>query len=48
MIMALGSDLPLKLKKQGSGDLPLEIAQYKDSIVSCNANDVFATIKIIL
>lgn len=48
MAKAIGSDLPLKLKKQGSGDLPLEIAQYKDSIVSCDANDVFATIKITL
>jgi hypothetical protein len=44
----LGSDLPAKLKKYGSGDLPEEVSEYKDSTVSCKANDVFATIKIIL
>ncbi len=47
-VTALGSDLPQKLKKQGSGDLPAEIQEYKDDTVSCKANDVFATIKISL
>ncbi len=44
----LGNDLPAKLKKVGSGDLPKELAEFKDSIVSYKANDVFATIKITL
>jgi hypothetical protein len=47
-VTALGSGLPAKLKKYGSGDLPKEVAGYKDDTVSCKANDVFAAIKIIL
>lgn len=46
IITALGSKLPADLKKNGSGDLPLEVRHYKSAIVSCSANDVFATIKI--
>jgi hypothetical protein len=44
----LGSDLPTRLKKHGSGDLPKEVTQYKDAVVSCNANDALATIRITL
>jgi hypothetical protein len=47
-ITALGSDLPARLKKEGSGDLPKDAAEYKDDTVSCKANDVFAAIKIAL
>lgn len=47
-ITALGSDLPAKLKKHGSGDLPTYVVEYKDSLLSYKANDVFATIKITL
>ncbi len=46
LVTALGSKLPADLKKNGSGDLPLEVRQYKSDIVTCSANDVFATIKI--
>lgn len=45
-VTALGSDLPAKLKKNGSGTLPREVTEYKDSALSCKANDAFATIKI--
>lgn len=48
MAKAMGSNLPAKLKKHGSSEIPVEITQYKDNIVSCDANDVFATIKITL
>lgn len=47
-LTSLGSDLPAKLKKYGSGDVPKDVAEYKDTIISCKANDVFATIKITL
>jgi len=47
-IEALGSELPAKLKKYGSGDLPKNVLEYKDNVVSCKANDVFATVKITL
>ncbi|MDJ0364886.1 DUF6138 family protein [Hymenobacter sp. H14-R3] len=46
MVTALGSDEVAKLKKFGSGTLPLEVTDYKDASVSCVANDAFATIKI--
>ncbi|MDR2906297.1 MAG: DUF6138 family protein [Helicobacteraceae bacterium] len=47
-VSALGSDLPAKLKRRGSGALPLELAEYKDAALSCKANDVFATVRITL
>ena len=47
-ITVLGSNLPAKLKKHGSGDIPNEILEYKDKGLSCKANDAFATIKIIM
>lgn len=47
-IGALGSDLPARLKKHGSGDLPKEVLECKDDILSCKANDAFATIRIAL
>ncbi|MCL2378715.1 MAG: DUF6138 family protein [Defluviitaleaceae bacterium] len=45
-VTALGSDLPAKLKKHGSGHMPKEITEYKSAALSCKANDAFATIKI--
>ena len=45
-VTALGSDLPARLKKNGSGTLPKEITEYKDDTLSCKANDSFATVKI--
>ena len=47
-LTALGSDEPAKMKKYGSGTLPKEVTEYKDSAVSCKANDAFATVKITL
>jgi hypothetical protein len=46
IVTALGSDLPAKLKKDGSRTLPKYVTEYKDAEVSCKANDAFATIKI--
>lgn len=45
-LTCLGSDLPKKLKAKGSGNLPKQVTEYKDSEVTCKANDVFATINI--
>ncbi|MDR3353718.1 MAG: DUF6138 family protein [Synergistaceae bacterium] len=47
-VTALGSDLPKKMKRHGSGDLPRDVTEYKDAEVSCYANDAFATVKIAL
>ena len=47
-ITALGSDLPAKMKKYGSGDMPKELLEYKNATLSCKANDAFATIKFTL
>jgi len=47
-VTTLGSKLPTQLKKFGSGELPKEITEYKDDVLSCKANDVFGTVKIIL
>lgn len=45
-VTALGSRLPQKMKKHGSGRLPQALAETKTKAYSCVANDVFATIKI--
>lgn len=45
-VTILGSDLPQKLKKSGSGELPAALSEYKEGEVCCRANDAFATIKI--
>ena len=46
LVTALGSKLPAKIKKNGSGSMPKEIAECKTEEFSCIANDAFATIKI--
>ncbi|MCL2149068.1 MAG: DUF6138 family protein [Methanomassiliicoccaceae archaeon] len=46
IVAALGSDIPERMKKHGSGDMPLELLELKGTGVSCKANDAFATIKI--
>lgn len=46
MVKELGSDEVEELKKNGSGQLPKTLTEYKDQQVSCIANDVFTTIKI--
>jgi hypothetical protein len=48
LVTALGSSLPAKLKKYGSGALPKELSIYRDGDVTAKANDAFATIKITL
>ena len=47
-VTALGSNFPALLKKNGSGDLPKEVIEYTDDLVSCKANDAFADIKIVV
>ncbi|MDR2529279.1 MAG: DUF6138 family protein [Synergistaceae bacterium] len=46
IVAALGSDLPAKMKKNGSGTLPRDMTEYKSEKVFCKANDAFATVKI--
>lgn len=45
-VTELGSDLPARMKKYGSGNMPKEILEYKGETISCKANDAFATIKV--
>ncbi|MDR2522682.1 MAG: DUF6138 family protein [Synergistaceae bacterium] len=47
-VTRLGSDLPARLKEQGSGELPKEVTDYEDEEVSCKANDVSAVIRIVV
>jgi len=47
-LATLGSDLPAKMKKHGSGDMSKELLEYKNTTLSCKANDAFATIKFTL
>jgi hypothetical protein len=46
IVTELGSDEVEKLKKFGTGKLPKELTNYKDSDFTAKANDVFATINI--
>jgi len=46
MVTALGSKEVSQLKKVGTGNLPKEIIEYKDSSLTFKANDAFGTIKI--
>jgi len=46
VVTALGSDEVEKLKKNGTGKLPKELTDYKDSDFTGKANDVFATLNI--
>jgi hypothetical protein len=48
IVTALGCDRPKELKKNGTGMIPQDVAEYKNENVSCKANDAFGTIKIIL
>lgn len=47
-VTTLGSKLPAQLKKNGSGELPKDVTEYKNDTLSCKANDVFGTIRISL
>lgn len=46
VVTALGSDEVEQLKKNGTGKLSKELTEYKDSDLTCKANDVFATLNI--
>ncbi|MCR4031964.1 MULTISPECIES: DUF6138 family protein [Flavobacterium] len=46
MVTELGSNEVAELKKNGTGELPKEFTEYKDSDLTAKANDVFATIEI--
>lgn len=45
-VTRLGSDLPARLKKHGSGDLPPELATFRGEGVKATANDAFAIVRI--
>ncbi|MCL1991788.1 MAG: DUF6138 family protein, partial [Spirochaetes bacterium] len=45
-VTAMGSGLPDRMKKHGSGEMPKELLSCEDAGLSCKANDAFATIKI--
>jgi hypothetical protein len=47
-VSELGSNLPAHMKKYGSGDIPKETLEHKDATFSFKANDVFATIRIVI
>lgn len=40
-----GSDLPQRLKKEGSGELPRELASIRTPELNASANDILATIR---
>ncbi|MFK4761899.1 DUF6138 family protein [Microbacterium sp. ZW T5_45] len=42
----LGSDLPARLKKHGTGTLPRELAEFRGEGVTAKANDALAVIRI--
>ncbi|WP_281232971.1 DUF6138 family protein [Flavobacterium gelatinilyticum] len=46
IVTQLGSDEVQRLKKNGTGKLPKELIEYKDSDLTAKANDVFAKISI--
>jgi len=47
-VSALGSDLPGRLKKHGSGDLPADLARLQTDDVTITANDAVAVIRIVI
>lgn len=47
-VTALGSRLPVQLKKFGSGDLPVELASFRGDGVSAKANDALAVVRIVV
>ncbi len=47
-VTQLGSDLPARLKKHGTGELPAELAEFRAPGVTATANDALAVIRITL
>ncbi|QRY64453.1 hypothetical protein JVX90_09965 [Gordonia sp. PDNC005] len=47
-VSALGSDLPARLKKHGTGDLPLDLARVRFDDVTITANDALAVVRIVV
>jgi hypothetical protein len=43
---ALGSDLPTRLKKHGTGELPTDLAKLRSESVTITANDALAVIRV--
>jgi len=48
LVTQMGSNEAKRLKKEGSGKLPEEWIRFKNNLLSFHANDVFATIKIVI
>lgn len=44
----LGNKKASRFMKEGSGVLPVELASRRDELVECQANDVFATVTIVI
>jgi len=45
-VTSLGSDLPAKLRKYGTGELPMDLADFRGDGVSVRANDALAVVRI--
>ena len=45
-VTQLGSDLPARLKKHGTGELPAELAEYRAPGLTATANDALAVIRV--
>jgi hypothetical protein len=45
-VSALGSNLPARLKKHGSGTLPAELARFSGDTITAAANDALAVIRV--
>lgn len=45
-VTQLGCDLPARLKKHGTGELPQELIEFRGDGVSAKANDALATVRI--
>ncbi|WP_433674185.1 DUF6138 family protein [Microbacterium gorillae] len=47
-VTSLGSDLPARLRKSGTGELPKELAEFRGDGVSAKANDALAVVRIVV
>ena len=47
-VTKLGSDLPARLKKHGTGDLPVDLAQFRSPTLVAAANDALAVVRIVV
>lgn len=47
-VTKLGSDLPARLKKHGTGELPADLVQFQADGVTVKANDALAVVRIVV